>query len=62
MTTKREKYESDKTQYRKVRKRTNVGGWTEGKIEAVEGRTEARRKNEKGFTEVHNLEQVSAFI
>ena len=61
MSTKCENYESDKTKYRKVRKRTNVGGWTEGKVEAVEGRTEARRKDENGCTEVRNIEEVLAF-
>ena len=37
-----------------MRKRTNVGGLTEGmrKVEAVEGSTEARRKDESGSTEV----------
>ena len=37
------KYNSDKSHKKKVRKRTNVGGWTEDKGEA--GSTEARRKD-----------------
>ena len=61
VTTKCVKYESDKTQKRKVRKPTNVGGWTEGKFEAVEGTNEARRKDENGCTEMRNKE-VLAFI
>ena len=61
MTTKCEENESDKTQLRKVRKRTNVGGWTERKVEKVEGSTEARRKDENGCTEVRNAEEVPAF-
>ena len=62
VTTKCENYERDKTQQRKVRKRTNVGGLTEGKVEAVEGSTEARRKDENGCTEMRNIEEVPAFI
>ena len=42
-------------------KRTNLGGWNEGKDEAVEGSTEARRKDENGCTEVRNSEEVPAF-
>ena len=57
-----ENYQSDKTQERKVRKPTNVGGWTEGKVEAVEDSNEARRKNENGCTEMLNREEVPAFI
>ena len=45
-----------------MRKWTNVGGSTEGKVEAVLGSTEARRKDENGSTEVRNREQVPAFI
>ena len=45
-----------------MRERTNVGGWNEGKVEAVEGNTEARRKDENGFTEVRNREEVPAII
>ena len=48
-TAKYEKYESDKKQQIKVRKRT-----TEGKIKAVEGSTEARRKDVNGCTELRN--------
>ena len=44
-----------------MRKRTNVGGCTEGKVEAVECSTEARRKDENGCTEVRNTEEVPAF-
>ena len=35
-----------------MRKRTNVGGWTEGKVEEVEGSTGARKMDENGCTEV----------
>ena len=52
-----------------MRKRTNVGAWTESKVEetedkveAAEGGTEARRKDENGLTEVHNREKGPAFI
>ena len=45
-----------------MRKRTSVGGGTEGTVEAVEGRTEARRKDENACTEVRNIEEVPAFI
>ena len=51
-----------KTQQRKVRKRTNVGGWPEDKVETVGGTTEARRKHENGWTEVRNREEVPAFM
>ena len=45
-----------------MRKRPNVGGWTESNVEAVQGSTEARRKDEKGCTEVRHREEVPAFI
>ena len=48
VTAKYEKYKSDKSQWRKVRKRTNVGASTEGKVEAAEGSTEAQRKDNNG--------------
>ena len=56
MTAKCEKYKSDKSQKRKVRKRTNVGGSTEGKVAAEGGSTEELRKDEIGCTEVRNRE------
>ena len=62
VTAKYEKYESDKTQQRKVRKRTDVGGSTQGKFEAVEGSTEACRKDKNGCIEVPKRVEVSAFI
>ena len=46
----------------KGEKKTNVGGWTEGKVEAAQGRAEARRKDENGCTEVRNTEEVPAFL
>ena len=57
-----EKDKSDKSQWRKVRKRTNVGGSTEGKLAATGASTEARRKHEIGCTEVRNKEEVPAFM
>ena len=60
-TAKYEKYESDETQKRKVRKRTNVRASTEGKVEAAEGSTEARKKDDNGCTELRNREEVPAF-
>ena len=36
----------------------NVGASTEGKVDAAEGSTEARRKDENGCTEVRNKEEV----
>ena len=45
-----------------MRKRTNVGGLNEGKVEAVEGSTEARRKDENGSTEVRHREEVPSFM
>ena len=45
-----------------MRKRTNVGASKEGKDEAAEGSTEARRKDENGCTEVRNSEEVPALI
>ena len=36
----------------------NVGAATEGKVEAAEDRTEARRKDHNGCTEVLNREEV----
>ena len=46
----------------KVRKRTNVGGWTEGKVAAAGVSTEARRKDENGCTEVRKTEKLPAFM
>ena len=51
-----------KTQYIKVRKRANVGGWPEDNVEAAGGSTEARRKDENGCTEVRNRKEVHAFM
>ena len=62
MTTKCDNYESDKTPQRKAKKPTNVGGSKEGKVEAVEGRPEARRKDDNGCTEVRNTEKDPALI
>ena len=45
-----------------MRKRTNVGASTEGKVEAAEGSTEERRKDDNGCTEVPNREEVPALI
>ena len=45
-----------------MRKRTNVGGLNEGKVEAVEGTTEALRKDENGCTEVRKGEEIPPFI
>ena len=46
----------------KVRKQTNVGGWSEGKVAAAGGSTEARRKKEKGSAEMRNREEVPSFM
>ena len=46
----------------KVRKPTNVGGWTEGNVATAGGSTEERRKDENGCTEVRNREDVQGFI
>ena len=62
LTAKCERYESDKTQQRKVRKWTIVGDRTEVKVEAVEGTSEARRKDDNGCTEVRNRLEVSALM
>ena len=63
------KYQSEKTKLRKVRKQTNVGGSTEGRVQASEGRvqasegsTEARRKDDNGCTELRHSEEVPALI
>ena len=56
------KYESDKTQSRKVRKQTNVGASIEGKNVAAEGSTEARRKDDIGCTEERDNEKVPALM
>ena len=61
-TAKWEKYERDKSKYKKVRKRTNVGASTEGKVEAAEGSTKAHRKDDNGLTEVRNSEEVPALM
>ena len=47
---------------KKVRKRTNVGASAESKVEAAEGSTEARRKDDSGCTEVRNKEEVPALM
>ena len=57
-----EKYESDKTQYRKVRKPTNIGASKGGQVEVAEGSTEACRKDDNGCTEVRNREEVPALM
>ena len=62
MTANGEKYKSGKSQYIKVRKRTNVGGSKEGNVSAAGGSTGSHRKDENGCTEVRNREQVSAFL
>ena len=62
VTTKCEKLESDKTQWRKVRKRTNVGFSTECELAAVEGTTEAPTKDENDCIEVRNTEEVPPLI
>ena len=46
----------------KGEKPMNVGGWTEDKVAAAGGSTEARRKDENGCTEVRNTEDVPAFM
>ena len=46
----------------KADERTNVGGWTEGKVAAAGGSTEELRKDENGCTEVRNGEEVQAFM
>ena len=46
---------------KKVRERTNVGASAESKVEAAEGSTETRRKDDNGCTEVRNREEVPAF-
>ena len=61
-TAKCEKSESSKTQKLKVTKRTNVGASTEGEVEAAEGNTEARRKDDNCCTEVRNGEEVPALM
>ena len=45
-----------------MRKRTNVGASTEGKVEAKKGSTVARRKDDNGYTEMRNGEEVQAFM
>ena len=45
-----------------MRKRTDVGGRTEGKVAAVRGSTEASRKDDNGCTEVRSREEVPAFM
>ena len=45
-----------------MRKRTNVGASTKGKVEAEEGSTEARTKDDNGCTEVRQREEVPALI
>ena len=62
MSAKCEKYETDKTQERKVKKRMDVGASTEGKVEEADGSTEERRKDDNGCTEVRNPEEVPALM
>ena len=57
-----EKYESDKTQYRKVRKPTNIGASKGGKVEVAEGSTERCRKDDNGCTEVRIREKVPPLL
>ena len=45
-----------------MRKRTNVGPSTEGKVEAAEGSTEAHGKDDNGCSEVRNREEVPALM
>ena len=45
-----------------MRKQTNVGGSTEGKVEVAEGSTEEGRKDDNGCTEVRNREEVKALM
>ena len=45
-----------------MRKRTNVGASTEGKVEAAEASSETRRKDDNGCTEVRNREEVPALM
>ena len=45
-----------------MRKRTNVGGSTEGEVAAAGGSSEARRKDENGCSKVRNREEVPAFM
>ena len=45
-----------------MRKRANVGASTEGEVEAAEGSTEARRKDDNGCTEVRNREEVPVLM
>ena len=40
----------------------NVGASTEAKVEAAEGSTEARRKDDNGCTEVRNIEEVPVLM
>ena len=45
-----------------MRKQTKVGALTEVEVEATEGSTKARRKDDNGCTEVRNREEVQAFM
>ena len=45
-----------------MRKQTNLGGLAEDKVEAAGGSTEARRKDDNGWIEVRNREEVQAFM
>ena len=47
---------------KKVRERTNVGASAESKVEAAEGSTEERRKDNNGCIEVRNREEVPALL
>ena len=51
-----------KNPVKKDEKRTNEDGSTEGKVEAAEGSTDARRKVEIGCTEVPDGEEVPAIL
>ena len=45
-----------------MRERTNVVASTEGKFEAAEGSTEARRKDDNGGMDVRNSEEGPALM
>ena len=45
-----------------MRKPTTEGASTEGKVEAAQGSTEARRKHDNGCTELRSREEVTALM
>ena len=45
-----------------MRKRTNVVASTEGKVEAAQGSTEARKKDDYGCTKERNSEEDPALM